>query len=105
MSTIKLFCAENNIITDEDGILFLDGCGTILGFLHEFRFSYTEEDFHYVKALHDGTNPEMDLWVKDESEKKWVQSLQEIKTFPSYIVLMEFKSKVEDVVREWVVAR
>jgi hypothetical protein len=105
MSEIKIFCNENNIITDADSILYLDGCGTILGFLHEFDFSYTEEDFHYVKALHDGTNPELDLWVKGESEKKWIQSLQGIKTFPSYTVLMEFKSKVEEAIREWVVAR
>lgn len=101
MSQIKRFCVENNITSYADGKLFLDGCGFILSFLREFDLSYTEEDFHYVKALHDGTNPEMVLLVKQESEEKWFSSLQEIKLFPTFSVLMEFKHKIEDVIDEW----
>ena len=105
MSTIKQFCADNNILTDEDGIHFLDECGTLLGFMHEFSFPYTEENYCYIKALHNGTSPELDYWKESRAEHKWIDSLQSIKTFPSYAVLMEFKEKIEAVIREWLVAR
>jgi hypothetical protein len=105
MSSIKAFCADNSIITDAEGMHFLDGCGTILGFMHEFGFPYTEEHFHCVKALHDGTSPDIGWWKEETSEHEWISSLQSIKTFPTYPVLMEFKEKVEEVIHEWVVAR
>jgi hypothetical protein len=104
MNTIKTFCAENNIITDKDGVLFLEGCGTILSFMYEFGFSYTEEDFHYVKALHEGTSPEMGLWTEKRSEHNWMSALQSIKTFPTYSVLVEVKEKIEAVIHQWVAA-
>lgn len=105
MSKIKHFCTENNIITDADGILFLDGCGTILGFMHEFGFSYSEDNLHYVKALHEGTSPEISRWKEDRSEHECISSLQSIKVFPTYSVFMDFKEKIEEVIREWIIAR
>jgi len=105
MSHIKHFCTENNIITNADGILFLEGCRTILGFMHEFGFSYSENDLHYVKALHDGTSPEISWWEEDRSEHEWIGSLQSIKVFPTYSVLKEFKEKIEEVINAWLIAR
>ena len=105
MNKIKHFCTENNIITDTDGILFLEGCGMILGFMHEFGFSYTEDNLHYVKALHDGTSSEISWWKEDRSEHEWIGSLQSIKVFPTYSVLMEFKEKIEEVINAWIIDR
>lgn len=68
MSKIKHFCTENNFITDADEILFLEGCKTILGFMHEFGFSHSEDDLHCVKALHDGTCLEVNWWKEGSSE-------------------------------------
>jgi hypothetical protein len=105
MNLIKKFCTENNIISDTEGALFLEGCGTILGFMYEFGFPYTVENFHCVKGLHDGTSSDIGWWNDEVSECEWISSLQSIKTFPTYPVLMEFKEKVEEVIHEWVVAR
>lgn len=104
MNLIKKFCTENNIITDTEGALFLEGCGLILSFMYEFGFSYTEEDFQYVKALHDGTSPKMDSWNGSRSEHEWISSLQSIMNFPTYPVLIDYKLKLEAFMQDMVAA-
>jgi len=105
MSKIKHFCAENNIATDADVILFLEGCKIILGFMHEFDFSCSEENLCYVKTLRDGASNQISCWEEDESKYEWISSLQSIKSFPPYSVLMEFKEMIEEVIVEWIIAR
>ena len=73
--------------------------------MHAFEFSYSEDDLHYVKALHDGTCPEISWWKEDRSEVEWISRLQSIKLFPPYSVLMEFKEVIEEVINSWIIAR
>ena len=105
MSTTKLFCTENNIITDEYGILFLEGCKIILSFMHEFDFSCSEDNLRYVGTLRDGTSNQISWWEEDESKREWISYIRSIKLFPTYSVFMEFKEKIEEVIDAWIIAR
>ena len=102
MSAIKRFCIENELHTMPDRTVVTDGCGTILDFMHEFGFQFSEDDFNYVQKLHDGTSSEIDLWQKSCSRKMWLSNLQSIKLFPSYSVFKEYKSILKATITEWV---
>ena len=105
MNTTKAFYSKSDITTDEDAILFVDGCKVILGFMHEFDFSNSENNFYYIKTLHDGTNPEITSWGNTKSQKEWIDDLQAIKYFPAYLDLMNFKKALEQVMSKWIMNR
>ena len=102
MSTTKKFYSKSDITTDEDAILFVEGCTAILGFMHEFDFSNSENNFYYIKTLHDGTNPEITSWGNTKSQKEWIDKIQAIKDFPSYLTLLDYKKTLEQSMNEWI---
>ena len=102
MSTIKHFCRENNLLTVADRTLVAEACETILGFMHEFGFPYSEDDFNSIKELHQGTSVEIDWWQQTCSRKMWLSSLQSIKSFPTYSVFTEYKSLIEEAIVKWI---
>lgn len=73
--------------------------------MHEFGFSHSENDVSFIKALHDGTNPEIASWKNTKLRRKWINDLQAIKYFPTYLDLMNFKKALEQVMRKWIMNR
>ena len=102
MSAIKHFCTENNLPTVADRNLVAEACETILSFMHEFGFPYSEDDFNSIKELYQGTSVEIDWWQQTYSRKMWLSSLQSIKSFPTYTVLTEYKDLIEEAIVKWI---